>query len=77
MSVDTTVKMSTGITAEIAISIINLIDDQIENRGKYLTPETKLQSVGAVLQKKRNRKFTEKPYTEFGIYIDPKIISPY
>lgn len=77
MSVDARVKMSTGTTAGIVISIIDLIDDQIENRGKYLTPETKLQSVDAVLRKKRNRKFTEQPYTGFGFYIDPKIISPY
>lgn len=75
--------MSKEMTAEVSRclekmhGIIDLIDDQIENRGKYLTPETKLQAADAELRKKRNRKFTEQTYTEFGIYINPKSISPY
>jgi len=75
MSIDMSVKMPTVITAEKIISIIDLIDDQIENRGKYLTPDPTPQS--GISSLRRNSKFTERAYTEFAMYVNPKDISPY
>ena len=55
---------------------IDEIDNLIINREKNLTCKTKKISLEELL-KHRNRKFTQKMYTEFSTKVNLKDISPY
>lgn len=55
---------------------INEMDNLIINRHKILTPETKKIS-WEELMKRRNRKFTQKMYTELSAKVNLRDISPY
>ena len=55
---------------------INEIDSLIINKQKNLTRETKKISWEDIM-KHRNRKFTQKMYTEFSTKVNLKDISPY